>query len=131
MDGLAKGVGVKKGKEALAEIIGVLFMSRTYSHMAHLKTGSYSKHRALNGFYDAVVDHADALAEASQGLFGKLEVPFVGMKGNVEDPITTMEAHLTMVKRLGKTCSEPYLDNILQEIEALYRKTLYLLRELA
>ena len=131
MDGLAKGAGMKSGKGAVAEMIGIMFMSRTYAHMAHLKTGSYAKHVALNGFYDGIVDFADALAEGGQGLWGKLEIPFVDMKGNVEDPITTLEAHLTMLKRLGKGCSEPYLDNIFQEIEAHYRKTLYLLRELA
>lgn len=131
MDGLATKAGMRKGNDMLAEVIGVLFMSRTYSHMAHLKTPSYSKHMALNEFYDNIVELADTLAEAAQGLYGKLNVPFVEIKGNVDEPITTLEAHLTMVKRLSKNCGEPYLDNIMQEIEAQYRSTLYKLRELS
>lgn len=131
MEGLAKGMGMKDGKGMIAEIIGVMFMSRTYSHMAHLKTPSYAKHKALNKFYDEIVDQADELAEAAQGLWGKLDVPFVAMEGKVEEPVITLEAHLTKIKRLAKNCNEPYIDNILQEIEALYRRTLYLLRELA
>jgi hypothetical protein len=36
----------------------------------HLNTRSYSKHVALNTFYDTVIDHADAFAEAYQGRHG-------------------------------------------------------------
>lgn len=129
-EGLAKGAS-KNGKAAIAEIIGVMFMSRTYAHMAHLKTGSFAKHKALNEFYDGVVDLADSLAEASQGLFGRLDIPFVNMVDSVTEPIKGIESQGAKIKQLGSTCSEPYLGNILQEIEALYRKTLYLLKELS
>lgn len=129
-EGLAKGAS-KNGKAAVAEIIGVMFMSRTYAHMAHLKTGSFSQHKALNEFYDGVVDLADSLAEASQGLFGRLDIPFVDMMDSVTEPIKGIENQAAKIKQLSSTCSEPYLGNILQEIEALYRKTLYLLKELS
>ena len=132
MDGLAKRGSGSKGKEAIAEMVGIMFMSRTYSHMAHLLTPSYSKHMALNEFYEGIVEFADTLAEAGQGQWGKLSIPVVPFKGDTTEPIVTLEAHLTMLKRLGKTCTEhPYLDNILQEIEALYRSTLYKLKELS
>lgn len=131
MEGLAKEVGVKKGKAAVAEIIGVLFMSRTYSHMAHLKTPSYSKHKALNKFYDGIVDLADTLAEAAQGLFGKLDIPAVKITDDVLDPIGSLEKQLMTVKRLGAGCGEALLASIVQEIEALYRATLYKMKELS
>lgn len=107
-----------------------MFMSRTYSHMAHLKTKSFAKHKALNEFYDGIVDMADTLAEAAQGKFGRLDIPYVDMKGDVNDPIKGLETHLTMLENLGKKCEEPYLQNIFQEIQAMYYKTLYLLKEL-
>lgn len=131
MNGLAQDVGVSKSKVAIAEIVGVMFMSRTYSHMAHLKTGSFAKHAALNGFYDSIVGLSDSLAEGSQGLYGKLNIPFIPIKGNVGAPIASLESHLMTIKKLGQKCDEPYLDNILQEIEALYRSTLYKLKELS
>jgi hypothetical protein len=131
MDGLAKSVNIKKGKTAIAEMIGVLFMSRTYAHMAHLKTPSFAKHMALNELYDGIVGLADSLAEAAQGKFGKLEIPIVAVKGNVEDPIRTIENHIDMLEKLGAGCGEPFLDNIFQEIQALYYSKLYKLRELA
>ncbi len=130
MASLAKGLGKKTGANMVAEIIGIMFMSRTYAHMAHLKTGSFAAHKALDSFYDCIVGKADSLAEASQGLYGKLDIPYVGIDGNVMDPISALESHIARIKTLGRSCDEPYLENILQEIEALYRSTLYLLKEL-
>ena len=131
MEGLAKSVNIKKGKTAIAEMIGILFMSRTYTHMAHLKTPSYSKHMALNELYEGIVGLADSLAEAAQGKFGKLDIPTIAVKGNVEDPIRAIEDHIAMLEKLGKGCEESFLENIFQEIQALYYSKLYKLRELA
>ena len=130
--GLAKATtrGSKMGKEAVGEIVGILFMSRTYAHMAHLKTGSFAKHKALNKFYDAVVDLADTLAEAGQGEWGKLDVPYVAMSSDVGDPISGIGEQWQMIEEAAGGCDKPYIENILQEIEALYKKTLYLLKEL-
>ena len=114
-------------KEDLGTIIGILFMSRTYSHIAHLKTGSYAKHKALNEFYDSVVDMADSLAEASQGLYGKLDIPYLNMIGKTDDPIGGITSQLKAIEKLIGNIDEEYLKSILQEIQALYRKTLYLL----
>ena len=114
-------------KEDLGTIIGILFMSRTYSHIAHLKTGSYAKHKALNEFYDSVVDMADSLAEASQGLYGKLDIPYLNMIGKIDDPIGGVTSQLKAIEKLIGNIDEEYLKSILQEIQALYRKTLYLL----
>lgn len=131
--GLASGAGkeMKTGKDAIAEIIGVMFMSRTYSHMAHLKTGSHAKHKALNKFYDDIVDLADDLAEAAQGEWGKLEIPFKQIDGEVSDPISALDKQLKTIKELGYGCSEDYIQNILQEIEKVYKQTLYKLKELS
>lgn len=129
MAGLAKRV--QSGEmEAVAQIIGIMFMSRTYAHMAHLKTGSFAKHKALNEFYDSVVDMADALAEAAQGKYGRLDIPFINMTDNVKDPISGIQNQMERVSMACEDCDTPFIDNIVQEIESLYSKTLYLLVEL-
>lgn len=130
MAGLAGSMKNGNGMEDVAKLIGTLFMSRTYAHMCHLKTGSFAQHKALNSFYDDIVDLTDDLAEASQGYFGKLDVPYINLVGNVNDPIKGMQAHLKAIEKLAMSCEEEYLKNIFQEIQALYRKTLYLLTEL-
>ena len=50
--------------------IGLLFLARDVAHSVHLNTRSYSKHVALNTFYNEVIEKADAFAEAYQGRYG-------------------------------------------------------------
>lgn len=132
-EGLAGGGSMRKmkmGGEAVAEVIAIMFMSRDFAHKAHLKTPSYAKHMALKDFYDSIVDFADSLAETAQGKYGLLDIPSVGMKGNVDKPIKGLEMHMEEILELGRACGTGALKNILDEIEALYLSTLYKLKEL-
>jgi len=52
------------------DFVGTLFLARDVAHSVHLNTRSYSKHKALRGFYDNVIDLADNFAEAYQGRHG-------------------------------------------------------------
>jgi hypothetical protein len=131
MDGLAKSMNKQKGKKAVAEIVGILMMSRTAAHLMHLKTDSYSKHMALDDFYTNIVDHMDQFAEAAQGKMGKLDIPFVNLMGDLSDPVGTLEQHMKEIKMLAEGCEMRMLDAIVDNIEACYSKTLYKLKELA
>ena len=53
-----------------AEFIGCMFLARDVAHSVHLNTRSYAKHKALNKFYDGIVDLADTFAEMYQGRHG-------------------------------------------------------------
>jgi hypothetical protein len=117
----------------LSEIVSVLFLSREQAHRAHLKTKSYAQHVALGDFYDAVVDLADNFAEVSQGTYGLLpDIPYKPpVKGAIDD---VLEELLECVEdcrgKFDKPCDGPLL-NILDEIGALFAKTLYKLRNLS
>jgi len=39
-----------------AEFIGQLFLARDVAHSVHLNTRSFSKHMALNTFYDSIIE---------------------------------------------------------------------------
>ena len=52
------------------EFLGLLFLARDVAHSVHLNTRSYSKHVALNIFYERIVGVADDFAEAYQGRYG-------------------------------------------------------------
>lgn len=52
------------------EFVGLLFLGRDVAHSVHLNTRSYSKHVALNIFYDRIVGAADDFAETYQGRYG-------------------------------------------------------------
>ena len=115
----------------IAKAVGIMFLSRTMSHMAHLKTKSYATHIALNEFYDGIIDLADTLIEAAQGQYGVLDVPFVNASGNVNDPIGMLQGHLKQLETTMSMVDEDYLMNIFQEITTLYRSTLYKLVNLS
>ena len=48
-----------------ADFVGALFLARDVAHSVHLNTRSYAKHKALNEFYDEIIDLADGLMVAS------------------------------------------------------------------
>lgn len=134
--GRMKGKG--KGADKAAKIVGTMFMSRTFAHMAHLKTSSYNVHMALNEFYEAeddedidVVDLADSLAEVAQGRYGKLDVPFVGLEGSLMQPADALEGHLEMILSEAEGCEGRAMNAIVDQIEELYLGTIYKLRELS
>jgi hypothetical protein len=115
----------------IAKAIGIMFMSRTLSHMSHLQTKSYAEHKALNKFYDEIVDLVDDLAEAAQGQYGILDVPFINMSGNIKDPIGMLQGHLKQLEATMSMVDEDYLMSIFQEVQKLYRSTLYKLVNLS
>lgn len=54
------------------DIASKLFNARTQVHIYHLQTKSYSQHKALNEFYDEILDLTDAYIETIQGKLGMI-----------------------------------------------------------
>jgi hypothetical protein len=117
-----------------ADFVGLLFLARDVTHSVHLNTRSYAKHKALQKFYDGVVDLADDFAEAYQGrhgLIGPISLQSARKTSNVveflQDQLAEIEANRF------KFCEEKdtAIQNIIDEIVALYLSTLYKLRFLA
>lgn len=63
-----------------SELVTRCFQARTEAHISHLGTSSYAVHKALNKFYDEIIDLADAYAEAlrmasnGRGIVGYLKM---------------------------------------------------------
>ena len=60
----------------------MFFHSRTQAHVFHLRVkgpGAYAAHKALNDYYDGIVDLVDGLVESYQGKYGIIE--FKDVKG--------------------------------------------------
>ena len=114
--------------------IGHLFLARDVTHSAHLNTRSYAKHQALGEFYDEVIDLADKFAEAYQGrkgLIGPISLQSATKTNSVleflEDSLKSLEAMRYEVCEK----SDSALQNIIDEIIALYLTVIYKLRFLA
>ena len=52
------------------QFISTLMASRQQAHIFHWQTSSYSAHKALNKYYDKIVDLFDGLVESFQGRYG-------------------------------------------------------------
>ena len=116
-------------KADAAQFLALLFASRDYAHKAHLNTTSFAQHKALNDFYDGIVDLADSLAEAWMGrnLQKVGEIPVINVpKG---EPLAVMKRLLDVVQDTRDFVSnDTVLSNIMDEIEALYSSTIYKLK---
>ena len=116
------------------KFMGKLFLARDVAHSIHLSTRSFAKHSALNTFYDGIIDLADAFAEAYQGKYGLIG-PIVRMTTPKSDNIVKfLESQVddltaTRYEVVDKECTP--LQNIIDEILALYYSTLYKLKFLA
>lgn len=115
-----------KVKSDIGEFLGVLFHSRDVAHKAHFNTDSYSQHMALGDFYDGIIDLADKFAEVWMGKnlekIGK--IPFI--QGTDTDIVKALKVHLEVVEESRDFVGDDScLQNIIDEIVALYRTTLY------
>jgi hypothetical protein len=117
-----------------ADFVGHLFLARDVAHSVHLNTRSYAKHKALGKFYDEIVDLADSFAEAYQGrhgLIGPISLQTAKKNGNIIEFLQDSLAEIE--ENRYKFCDEKEsaIQNIIDEIVALYLSTLYKLRFLA
>ncbi len=117
-----------------AEFIGLLFLARDVTHSVHLNTRSYSKHVALNIFYDRIIGAADDFAEAYQGrhgLIGPITLHSAKKTTNVieflEDSLKEIEACRYEVCDKSDSSLQQLIDNIVE----IYLRTLYKLKFLA
>jgi hypothetical protein len=117
-----------------AEFIGQLFLARDVTHSVHLNTRSYSKHVALNIFYDRIIDAADDFAEAYQGrhgLIGPITLHSAKKTNNVieflQDSLSQIENARYEICDKDDTALQQLIDNIVE----IYLRTLYKLRFLA
>ena len=116
------------------EFIGLLFLARDVTHSVHLNTRSFSKHMALNIFYDRIIDAADDFAESYQGrhgLIGPITLQSAKKTNNVieflEDSLKQIEDCRYDVVDKTDMSLQQLIDNIIE----IYLRTLYKLRFLA
>ena len=106
------------------KLIGTLFQSRDAMHIAHLQTTSFAEHKALNAYYDGILDLTDKFTEAYFGRNKRVEIVIPESKN------TDSTAHLKELRSTLDTERNNYpseLQNIIDEMIALVDKILYLL----
>jgi len=106
------------------EFIGTLFQSRDAMHITHLQTTSYAEHKALNKYYDGILDLADSFSESYFGRNKRVDIVIP------ESKIIDAVSHLKELRSIIDTERANYtseLQNMMDEMLSLINKTLYLL----
>lgn len=117
-----------------ANFVGILFLGRDVAHSVHLNTRSFSKHMALNTFYDEIVELADKFAEAYQGrhgLIGAISLQSTKKPGNILEFLQDQLEEIEDMRYKVVDKTDTALQNIIDEIVGLYLSTLYKLKYLA
>lgn len=115
----------------IEQLIARIFATRNAAHLAHWKESSGYRHETLAEFYDNLLDAIDKLVEAHQGAFDLVgDVDLEPAK--VKDMVKRLEEDMVWISenRAKVTGKLQALDNILQELEGVYLKALYKLRNL-
>lgn len=119
-----------KNSKSVKTLVRKLFESRQVAHNVHLQTKSYSLHKALDGFYNDILDHTDTFVETYQGQYGiltgyeKLDVSPLDESG-IEDYLKDCAEIFTIARDSMK---DSHLKNIMEEIIATTYRTLYKVR---
>ena len=126
---------MENNNSIIGQFISTLFASRTQAHVFHLQTtgeGSFAAHKALNDYYDEIVDITDSLVESYQGKYGIVtgysNVTLQEFQ-NCEDVISYFETLYIYVEKSRQMLpQDTYIQNQVDEIVALITSTLYKLR---
>ena len=124
----------------MEELIATLFLSREFAHRRHLLVtgpGSFAAHTALGSFYDDIIDKADAIAEAYQGMYGLMdEIPYLPAptgKKTIAATATILEGQMNKVEELRyRACekSDTAIQNLIDAAVETYLSVIYKLRNL-
>lgn len=119
----------------IGSLISVLMASRTQAHIFHLQTTSFSAHKALQEYYEGIVELIDNLAESYQGRY-EVITGYSAHGKFVEQPSLQMTIFyfqnlVDMVILSGKEIpQDTFLLNQIDEIVAFINSTIYKLKVL-
>ena len=128
-DNVEKSEGKVSG--SFVDIVSGILHSRTQIHIYHLQTKSFSVHKALNDYYDGVVDLFDGLVESYQGKHGIVE----DYKCDGYDNYTSVNSAIEYLQKLDKTIEgsrksvkESFIQNQIDTVQELIYSTIYKLK---
>ncbi len=116
--------------EQYVKFMSTLFASRTQAHIFHLQTNSFAAHKALNEYYDGIIDFVDGLAESFQGRYGIMRGYTSPTTFKEDDQVITyFEALCKYVESTRQSLpQDSYIQNEIDNVVALIESTKYKLK---
>lgn len=116
--------------EEIANFLSTLMASRNQAHIFHLQTPSFAAHKALNEYYDDIVDLIDKYAEEAQGRYGIVRGYTVPPQVYEDDSaVKYFIGLLKFVDTIRQSLPQDgNLNNIVDEISGLISGTVYKLK---
>ena len=118
----------------IGQFISTLFASRTQAHIFHLQTPSFAAHKALNEYYENIVDIIDGLVESYQGKYGII-TGYVNVTIQEYQSCDGIKMYFTTLcalieKSRSMICQDSYIQNQVDEVVAEINSLLYKLKYL-
>ena len=115
----------------VSKFVSTLFSSREQAHIFHLQTNSFATHKALQNYYEDIVDLVDTYVEMYQGRYeiitGYTVTPqFYEGDDEVTKYFTGLAKYVDSVR--GSLPENTDLNNVVDEISGLINSTVYKLR---
>ena len=113
------------------DFMGLLFLGRDVAHSVHLNTRSFSKHEALNIFYNRIIGAADDFAEAYQGRYGLIGAITLQSSKKTTNIVEFLQAQLDEIESVRyDVCdkTDSALQQLIDNIVEIYLRTLYKLK---
>ena len=133
MDKLRKNILNEQKEESnkFNVMISKLFHSRNQVHVFHLQTKSFAEHKALNDYYDDVVDIIDGLVESYQGKYDILtsyeSYKILNYESN-EQLLKYFKELESNIEENRKSNKDSYLQNQIDNAVELINSTIYKLK---
>lgn len=106
------------------KFIGILFQSRDSIHLTHLNTISFAEHKALDAYYNGIIEKIDEFVEVYFGRFKREEI--VIPEAKAVDAMSHLK-QLQVILDAERVNYPSELQNIIDEMLQLVNRTLYML----
>lgn len=115
--------------ETIQKSLTTLFTSRDQAHYFHLQTESYAEHKALDMYYNEILDLTDSLIESAQGEYGRVKGKItIELDDYSSEAVTKhLDETLECIRDCRDVIANRALEAIYDDIENLIQKTKYLL----
>ena len=121
---------MEENSQAIAELVSTLLASRNQAHVYHWQAqqvGSFAAHKALNEYYDEIVDLVDGLVESYQGKYGIVRGYSVSSNiredGSYKMYFDALSKYVELKRQ--RITQDSYIQNQIDEIVGLIESTKY------